>query len=64
MPVPPERRLLSEHEAAQYLGVSYWTLRDLVFRGELPFVRIGRRKLVDRLDLDAYLDRSKIRHGA
>jgi excisionase family DNA binding protein len=56
-----EPRLLSQQEAAGYLGISYWTIRDLVFRRELPFVRIGRRVLVDRVDLDAYLDRSKIR---
>lgn len=53
-------RLLSQADAATYLGISYWTLRDLVFRRELPFVRIGRRVLVDRLDLDIYLDRSKV----
>ena len=56
-------RLLSQHEAAGYLGISYWTLRDLVFHRELPFVKIGRRILVDRMDLDAYLDRSKIPSG-
>jgi excisionase family DNA binding protein len=65
--VPPSSaitpRLLSQQEAASYLGISYWTLRDLVFRRELPFVKIGRRVLVDRLDLDAYLDRSKIQRG-
>jgi len=37
-------------EAAAYLGISYWTLRDLTFRGEVPHVKIGRRILVDRLD--------------
>ncbi len=58
-----ERRLLSQQDAACYLGISYWTIRDLVFRRELPFVKIGRRILVDRVDLDAYLDRSKIRQG-
>ena len=58
-----EPRLLSQHEAARYLGISYWTVRDLVFRRHIPFVKIGRRVLVDRLDLDAYLDRSKI-HAA
>ena len=56
-----EPRLLSQQEAAHYLGISYWTVRDLIFRRELPWVKIGRRILVDRLDLDAYLDRSKIR---
>ena len=53
-------RLLSQQDAASYLGISYWTIRDLVFRRELPFVKIGRRILVDRMDLEAYLDRSKI----
>ena len=56
-----ERRLFSQQDAASYLGISYWTIRDLVFRHELPFVKIGRRILVDRIDHDAYLDRSKIR---
>ena len=56
-----EPRLFSQQEAAAYLGISYWTIRDLVFRKELSFVKIGRRILIDRQDLDAYLDRSKIR---
>ena len=55
-----EPRLVSQQAAATYLGISYWTVRDLVFRREIPFVRIGRRILVDRADLDAYLDRSKV----
>lgn len=61
LPSTSEPRLLSQQDAACYLGISYWTIRDLVFRRELPFVKIGRRILVDRMDLDAYLDRSKIR---
>ena len=59
-----EPRLVSQDEAARYLGISYWTVRDLVFRREIPFVKIGRRVLVDRLDLDTYLDRSKIHRDA
>ena len=59
----PQSRLLSQSAAAAYLGISKWTLRDLVFRGEIPCVRIKRRILVDRQDLDAFLDRSKIHHG-
>ena len=59
-----EPRLLSQQEAARYLGISYWTVRDLVFRREIPFIKIGRRILVDRFDLDTYLDRSKIHPGA
>lgn len=57
-------RLLSQREAATYLGVSYWTLRDMLFRGELPTVRIRRRVLIDRADLDRYLGEAKKRLGA
>lgn len=45
-------RLLQEQWAAQYLGISPSTLR------ELPIARKerGRNRLYDRLDLDAYAD--------
>lgn len=52
-------RLMSQKEAAAYLGISYWTLRDLLFRNEIPYVRVNRRLLVDRLDLDGYITRCK-----
>jgi excisionase family DNA binding protein len=57
-------RLLSQREAATYLGISYWMLRDLVFRGELPSVRIRRRVLIDRVDVDRYLGQAKKQLGA
>ena len=60
----PAPRLFSQQDAACYLGISYWTIRDLVFRREIPFVKIGRRILVDRLDLDAYLEQSKTHLGS
>ncbi|MGD9853259.1 MAG: helix-turn-helix domain-containing protein [Nitrospirales bacterium] len=52
-------RLFSERDAAAYLGISYWTVRDLRFRGELPGIKIGRRILIDKQDLDAYIARLK-----
>lgn len=57
-------RLLSLEAGAAYLGISKWTLRDLIFRGDLPAVHIQRRRLVDRADLDAYIDRVKNAHRA
>jgi len=61
---PVRPRLLSQQEAATYLGISYWMLRDLVFRGELPSVRIRRRVLIDRVDVDRYVGQAKNRPGA
>ena len=47
-------RLLGFNDAGAYLGCSYWTVRSLVERGELPAVRIPgvRRTLIDRTDID------------
>ena len=59
----PLPRLLSQKAAAAYLGISYWTLRDLCFRGDIPYVRVKRRLLVDRQDLEAYITRAKIHAG-
>lgn len=54
-------RLLDLRSAAQYVGLSVWTLRELVLAGQVPAVRppapLGRgtlrRVLLDIRDLDA-----------
>jgi excisionase family DNA binding protein len=53
------RRLLSLPEAAEYLGLSPWTVRELAGKGRLPCVRITRKLLFDLRDLDALIDREK-----
>ena len=65
----PESRLKNLKGAAAYLGVSYWTVRDLVINGKLPAVKIPcprardgrviRRQLIDVQDLDALIEASK-----
>lgn len=57
-------RLFGLNSAATYLGISYWTLRTMLHSGELPFVRAGRRILVDRVDLDAWIENTKQREEA
>ena len=61
-----ESRLLSLKEAAKYLNLSYWTLREIVWSGALPRVRLPnksgglcRRILIDRQDLDNLIEKSK-----
>lgn len=51
-----EKRLLSVWEAAQYLGVSHRTLWTWVQQGRIPHRRLGRRVLLDRVQLDALID--------
>jgi len=61
-----EQRLMGANEAARYMGLSYWTLRDLIWSGAIPLVQLPsknggrlRRILVDRADLDRLIERSK-----
>lgn len=62
--VPP--RLLDLESSARYLGVSPWTVRDLVANGTLVRVRIPlpggddlRKVLLDREELDRLVARWK-----
>ncbi len=52
-------RLISLREAGSYLGISYWSVRSLVDRGDLPAVRFGRRLLIDKKDLDDLIENHK-----
>src|SRR4030095_4343150 len=55
-------RLLDVEAAADYLGVSVWTVRDLVERGSLSRVALPgvRRLLFDRCDLDRLIEMSRL----
>ena len=54
-------RLISAKTAAAETGIAYTTLRDLVFRGELPVLKIGRAWYLDRADLARFIDSHKER---
>ena len=68
-------RLLNMRQAAAYLGCSFWTTRDYILQGLIPVVdmpplraRAGdrqrkalRRVLIDRADLDAFVESRKRR---
>jgi excisionase family DNA binding protein len=58
-------RLLDVEAAADYLGVSAWTVRDLVERGTLSRVALPgvRRLLFDRCDLDRLIETSRLAAG-
>jgi excisionase family DNA binding protein len=57
--VAPEARLLDIPRAAQYLSTSSWAIRTLAWEHRVPFVRLGKKVLFDRRDLDAYVDALK-----
>lgn len=53
------KRLISIKEAGDYLSRSPWTVAEMVRSGRLPYVRDGKRKLLDLRDLDAWIDGNK-----
>ena len=48
----PAARCLNKEQAGEYLGIGVTLLTEL----GVPFIKLGRRCLYDRLDLDAWLD--------
>ncbi len=55
----PTPRLLDYKSAGVYVSLSYWSLRELVLDGEIPHLRFGKKILIDRRDLDAWIERHK-----
>lgn len=53
------KRLISVNEAANYLSCDPMTIRRHAWKGNLPFVRIGRKVLFDMKDLESFIDRNK-----
>ena len=55
--MPP--RLISIKEAAIYLSTTVPFIRTLIYRRELPFLKAGKKYVIDLADLDKWVDRHK-----
>ncbi len=55
-----KKRLYSIRESAEYLGRSVWSVRELIYSGRLPCVKVGRRIHLDIIDLDKWIERNKV----
>ena len=56
-----EVRLLNIKEAARYLGTTDKTLYSKIWRREIPFIKLGRSVRFDVRDLEALIERSRIK---
>jgi len=59
IPNPLTKRLYDLKEAATYLGRPIFSVRGLIWKGTLPYVKEGRRQYLDVYDLDKYIERNK-----
>lgn len=50
-----QRTTLTMKEAAEYLGISYWLINQLVRRKEIPCSKVGGKFLFRVQVLDKYL---------
>ena len=51
-----QRTTLTAKEAAEYLGISYWLITQLVKRKQIPCSRVGKRILFRKEALDCVLN--------
>lgn len=50
-----QRTTLTMREAAEYLGISYWLINQLVKRKQIPCSKVGGKYLFRVQALDEYL---------
>ncbi len=52
--------LLNAKEAGRRLGLSFWTLYAWARAGRIPYVQLGKRKLFDPRDIEAFIANNKV----
>jgi excisionase family DNA binding protein len=57
----PSSRLVRAKDAAAEIGIPYTSLRDLVFRGEIPVLKVGKAWYFERRDLEGWISSRKER---
>lgn len=53
----PSPRLLTLPQAAAYMNCALWQVRQLCWAKQIPHIKMGKRFVVDRGDLDRWIDR-------
>lgn len=62
-PAPDVSQLAPVKAEARRRGIPYTSFRDVIHRGEIPIIRIGRAQYVEKADVDQWIERSKERVG-
>ena len=56
-------RLLAIPAAAAYIASTNWHVEELCRAGELPYLVVGKHRVIDVLDLDAWVSKQKKQTG-
>jgi len=57
-------RLLRIPEAAHYIGGTNWCVEELVRGKRIPFIVVGKYRVIDVRDLDDWIEQEKDRQAA
>jgi excisionase family DNA binding protein len=52
-------RLITIQALAAYLSCTLWAARTLLWEEEIPYIKIGKRHLVDLADVDSFIARKR-----
>jgi len=52
--------VLNIRDAARYIGICEWSLRQLVYARKIAFIQLGRKYVFKPADLDAYLEAHRV----
>ena len=58
-----EKELLTRQEIMEYLSISSATLHRLMRRNAFPYIKLEKKVLFRKSDIDAYLDAHLIKPG-
>lgn len=58
---PSFPRLLTLKDAAAWLGLTVWAMRERIWAGDIPVVRFpgGRKMFIDVQDLEGFVENNK-----
>lgn len=57
----PSPRLLPLKQAAQWLGLTVWAMRERIWAGDIPVVQFpgGRKMFIDVQDMETFIQNNK-----
>lgn len=56
----PMKRLYSIKELVREIGATEWFWRTQIWDGQLPYVQVGRKMFIDRIDLETFIQKNKM----
>lgn len=56
------KRLFTLEEAGKYLGRTTWGVREMIYSGKIPCVRVDYRIMLDIRDLDKLIEQNKVHY--